>query len=105
MGLGALVLTSAAIAAMHFERERSGDGDPQTDQAIFGVETSLAQAVAAAEQAVPQGRAVHADFEQDTVGRWHFALRVQAPKGAFDVQVDPTSGKSLSVAPVRGERD
>ncbi|MFX4861156.1 hypothetical protein ABTC05_19145, partial [Acinetobacter baumannii] len=58
-----------------------------------------------AEQAVPQGRAVHADFEQDALGRWQFLLLVWAPQGTFDVVVDPTTGKALSVAAARDGQD
>ena len=39
MGLGALILTSAAIAAVHFGSERSDDDRGHADQAISGVRT------------------------------------------------------------------
>lgn len=105
MGLGALILTSAAIAAVHFDSGRSDDDGGQAEQAISGVATTLVQAVTAAEQAVPQGRAVHADFEKDTLGRWQFSLLVWAPRGTFDVVVDSTTGKALSVTAARDGHD
>lgn len=104
-GLLGLILASAAVAAVHFEHDRPDDGHRHAGLAIAGVTTTLAQAVTAAEQAVPQGRAVHADFERDPLERWRFLLTVWAPQGTFDVVVDPTTGKALSVAAARDGHD
>ena len=77
---------------------------PENDAlAIETARINMTQAVTTAEQHVG-GKAARAEYEKHK-GQWVFDVEVVKGKTVMDVKVDPTSGKIISAAEDKSDRD
>jgi uncharacterized membrane protein YkoI len=93
----------AATAATAYAATAKADNDALgIDKAPFG----LTQAIAAAEQQHPGGKAAKAEFERAGKDGWVYEVEVVGGARVFDVRVDPQKGTVISSSedkPDRGE--
>ncbi|HEV7914672.1 MAG TPA: PepSY domain-containing protein [Albitalea sp.] len=96
--VAATALTLAGVAT-YAANEKENDA-----LGISSARTSLAQAVAAAENKV-QGKAARAEFEQAKGGKWVFDVEVVAGAKVFDVSVDADTGAVIAATEDRSDHD
>lgn len=101
-----LVVFAAALAATaataYAATAKDGNDALGIDKARF----SLTQAIAAAEQQHPGGKAAKAEFERAGKDAWVYEVEVVSGARVFDVRVDPQKGTVISSSedkPDRGE--
>lgn len=65
-------------------------------QAANEAKITLVAAIAAAEQHIPGGKAVEADFSHSTLGGWVYKVEVLSDTKKFDLRIDPATGGVIS---------
>lgn len=95
---------AAGVAGTAFAGDRGEEmGDRQEITTILNAKTSLAQAIAIAEQQTG-GKAMESSLEQQA-GTAAYEVRIAKADGVQKVLVAPDSGKVLKVTPVKKAHD
>lgn len=92
------ILSATAIASAYAANSTENDAI-----AIEAAKISMTQAVTTAEQHVG-GKAARAEYERHK-GQWVFDVEVVKGKKVMDVKIDPISGKVISAAEDKMDRD
>lgn len=96
-------LATLAILSVAAVNSYAAPSDPNDALSIMRAKIGLAQAVAAAEEHAG-GKAARAEFERHN-GQWVFDVEVVKGNQVMDVKVDPTTGRILSAATDKADRD
>lgn len=96
-------LATLAILSVAAVNSYAAPSDPNDALSIMRAKIGMTQAVAAAEEHAG-GKAARAEFERHN-GQWVFDVEVVKGNQVMDVKVDPTTGRILSAATDKADRD
>lgn len=96
-------LATLAILSVAAVNSYAAPPSPNDAMSIMRAKIGMAQAVAAAEEHAG-GKAARAEFERHN-GQWVFDVEVVKGNQVMDVKVDPTTGRTLSAATDKADRD
>lgn len=96
-------LATLAILSVAAVNSYAAPPSPNDAMSIMRAKIGLTQAVAAAEEHAG-GKAARAEFERHD-GQWVFDVEVVKGNQVMDVKVDPTTGRILSAATDKADRD
>lgn len=92
LAIAALVtFAGVAGASEHHADKRAAELQAATEAKI-----TLAAAIATAEQHIPGGKAVEADFKHSKLSGWIYKVEVLSGAQKFDVRIDPMTGGVIS---------
>ena len=96
-------LATLAILSIAAVNSYAAPPSPNDAMSIMRAKIGMTQAVAAAEEHAG-GKAARAEFERHN-GQWVFDVEVVKGNQVMDVKVDPTTGRILSAATDKADRD
>lgn len=100
-----LILLAAAFAAVVTAALAANAATGNDALAGDKASISLVQAITAAEQHHPGGRATRAEYEHSRRLGWTYDVEIVSGPQVFDVRIDPQKGTVLSSVEDKADRD